>query len=119
LFYPLHAAEFSAHFRHGTEGVDRDALLRQAKRLLEEQPRTRSELGKLLFAETLAGRRQERRSLLSPVDCNPPERSGLIRSQMRLGTGLITFGALSIPIFQMSGVLKGQPRRRPLASPRP
>jgi hypothetical protein len=38
--YPLHAAEFSAHFRHGTEGVDRDALLRQAKRLLEEQPRT-------------------------------------------------------------------------------
>jgi hypothetical protein len=48
LFYPLHAAEFSAHFRRGTEGVDRDALLRQAKRLLEEQPRTRSELGKLL-----------------------------------------------------------------------
>jgi hypothetical protein len=28
--------------------VDRDALLRQAKRLLEEQPRTRAELGKLL-----------------------------------------------------------------------
>ena len=28
--------------------MDRDALLRQAKRLLEEQPRTRSELGKLL-----------------------------------------------------------------------
>ena len=48
LFYPLHAAEFSAHFRRGTEGVDRDALLRQAKRLLEEQPRTRSELGELL-----------------------------------------------------------------------
>ena len=48
LFYPLHAAEFSAHFRRGTEGVDRDALLRQAKGLLEEQPRTRSELGKLL-----------------------------------------------------------------------
>lgn len=38
--YPLHTAEFSAHFRHGTEGADRDALLRQAKRLLEEQPRT-------------------------------------------------------------------------------
>jgi Winged helix DNA-binding domain len=35
LFYPLHAAEFGAHFRRGTEGVDRDALLRQAKRLLE------------------------------------------------------------------------------------
>ena len=48
LFYPLHAAEFSAHFRHGTEGVNRDALLEQAKRLLEEQPRTRGELGKLL-----------------------------------------------------------------------
>jgi len=48
LFYPLHAAEFSAHFRHGTEGVDRDALLKQAKRLLAEQPRTRGELGKLL-----------------------------------------------------------------------
>jgi len=48
LFQPLRAAQFSAHFRHGTEGVDRDALLRQAKRLLEEQPRTRSELGKLL-----------------------------------------------------------------------
>jgi hypothetical protein len=48
LFYPLHAAEFSAHFRHRTEGVDREALLRQASRLLEEQPRTRGELGKLL-----------------------------------------------------------------------
>jgi hypothetical protein len=48
LFYPLHAAEFSAHFRHGTEGVNRDALLTQAKRLLEKQPRTRGELGKLL-----------------------------------------------------------------------
>ncbi len=45
LFYPLHAAGFSAHFRRGTEGMDRDALLRQAKRLLEEQPRTRAELG--------------------------------------------------------------------------
>jgi hypothetical protein len=48
LFYPLHAAEFSAHFRHRTGGVDRDALLRLAKRLLEEQPRTRGELGQLL-----------------------------------------------------------------------
>jgi hypothetical protein len=46
--------------------------------------------------------------LLSPVDCNPRERSGLIRSQMRLGTGLIAFGVLSIPIFQVSGVLEGQ-----------
>jgi hypothetical protein len=48
LFYPLHAAEFSAHFRPGTEGVDRDTLLRQATRLLDERPRTRTELGKLL-----------------------------------------------------------------------
>lgn len=48
LFYPLHAADFSAHFRHGTQGVDRDALLSQAKRLLAERPRTRAELGKLL-----------------------------------------------------------------------
>ncbi len=48
LFYPLHTAEFSAHLRHGIKGVDRDALLTQAKRLLAEQPRTRGELGKLL-----------------------------------------------------------------------
>jgi hypothetical protein len=48
LFYPLHAAEFRAHYRGGTEGVDRDALLRRAKRLLEERPRTRGDLGKLL-----------------------------------------------------------------------
>jgi hypothetical protein len=32
----------------------------------------------------------------------------LIRSQMRLGAGLIAFGALSIPLFQVSGVLDGQ-----------
>jgi hypothetical protein len=44
----LHAAEFRSHYRHGTEAVDRDALLSQATRLLEEQPRTRGELGKLL-----------------------------------------------------------------------
>src|SRR5260221_3136723 len=48
LFYPLHAADFSAHWRRGTEAVDRDALLRQATRLLAEQPRTRAELGRLL-----------------------------------------------------------------------
>jgi hypothetical protein len=36
------------------------------------------------------------------------EERGLIRAQMRLGTGLIAFGALSIPIFQVSGVLEGQ-----------
>jgi hypothetical protein len=33
---------------------------------------------------------------------------GLIRHQMRLGAGLIAFGALSIPLFQLSGVLDGQ-----------
>jgi hypothetical protein len=33
---------------------------------------------------------------------------GLIRWQMMLGSGLITFGALSIPLFQVSGVLNGQ-----------
>jgi hypothetical protein len=33
---------------------------------------------------------------------------GLIRWQMALGSGLIAFGALSIPLFQMSGVLDGQ-----------
>jgi DNA glycosylase AlkZ-like len=48
LFYPLHAAKFSAQFRRGMAGVDRDALLRQATRLLEEQPRTRGELASLL-----------------------------------------------------------------------
>ncbi|WP_248961248.1 winged helix DNA-binding domain-containing protein [Sphaerisporangium perillae] len=48
LFHPLHAAAFNAHFRQGTDGVDRDALFSQAKQLLEQQPRTRGELGKLL-----------------------------------------------------------------------
>ena len=33
---------------------------------------------------------------------------GLIRHQMQLGAGLIAFGALSIPMFQMTGVLDGQ-----------
>jgi Winged helix DNA-binding domain len=48
LFYPLHAADFGAHFRRGMNKVDLDALLQQAKQLLEEQPRTRTELGSLL-----------------------------------------------------------------------
>ncbi len=48
LFYPLHAAGFSAHWRRGSEGVDRDMLVKQAKQLLAERPRTRAELGKLL-----------------------------------------------------------------------
>jgi hypothetical protein len=48
LFYPLHTARFNTHFGRGIRGVDRDALLRQAQQLLEERPRTRAELSKLL-----------------------------------------------------------------------
>jgi hypothetical protein len=33
---------------------------------------------------------------------------GLIRWQMLLGSALIVFGALSIPLFQLAGVLDGQ-----------
>ena len=54
LFYPLHAAEFRARFRAGVEGVDLDALLRRTRQLLEEQPRTRAELGRA--ARGAAGR---------------------------------------------------------------
>jgi len=36
------------------------------------------------------------------------EERGLIRSQLRQGAGLIALGALSIPLFQVSGVLEGQ-----------
>ena len=36
------------------------------------------------------------------------EERDLIRWQMWLGSGLITFGALTIPLFQVSGVLDGQ-----------
>lgn len=50
LFSPLHAAEFRAHFGRGTQGVDREAVLTEARRLLEERPRSRLELGKLLAA---------------------------------------------------------------------
>jgi hypothetical protein len=35
------------------------------------------------------------------------EERGLIRWQMWLGSGLIAFGVLSIPLFQVSGVLDG------------
>lgn len=48
LFGPLHAADFRAHFSHRTGAVDLAALLTRAKQLLEERPRTRAELGKLL-----------------------------------------------------------------------
>jgi hypothetical protein len=33
---------------------------------------------------------------------------GLIRHQMQLGAGLIAFAVLSIPLFQVTGVLDGQ-----------
>jgi hypothetical protein len=61
LFYPLHAAEFSAHFRPGTEGVDRDALLTgnaAAGGVAANPQRARQ-----LLAELLAGRRSERAGL--------------------------------------------------------
>lgn len=48
LFRPLHAARFGSHFRRGLEGVERDAVIAYARRLLDERPRTRGELGKLL-----------------------------------------------------------------------
>jgi hypothetical protein len=48
LFRPLHAADFSTRFRRGIDGVDRDALLRRARQLLDERPRTRGELARLL-----------------------------------------------------------------------
>ena len=55
VFYPLHAAEFTTRFRTGTATVDRQALLRQAKQLLEEKPRTRAELGVKGQDEVLSG----------------------------------------------------------------
>src|SRR5215472_6289900 len=48
LFCQLHAADFSAHFGHRAGAVDLTVLVRQAQRLLEERPRTRGELGRLL-----------------------------------------------------------------------
>ena len=48
LFHPLHTADFGAHFRGRLDGVDRDAVLAAAARLLSERPRTRAELGRLL-----------------------------------------------------------------------
>jgi hypothetical protein len=48
LFHPLHAADFRAHFGDAIDGVDQTALLSHARRLLEEKPRTRAELGGLL-----------------------------------------------------------------------
>lgn len=48
LFSPLHAARFSGHFGSAVTGVDLDALLRQARQLLEEEPRTSRQLGGLL-----------------------------------------------------------------------
>jgi Winged helix DNA-binding domain len=48
LFHPLRAAQFRANFGCGLGTVDLDALVEQATRLLQERPRTRGELGKLL-----------------------------------------------------------------------
>ncbi len=48
LFGRLHGADFSSHFGHGAGAVDLAALVRRAKRLLEERPCTRAELGRLL-----------------------------------------------------------------------
>jgi hypothetical protein len=50
LFYPQHAAQFRSHWPGGLQGVDQDALLTHARKLLDEQPRTRHELGRLLAA---------------------------------------------------------------------
>jgi hypothetical protein len=47
LFHELRAAHFHAHFG-GMDGVDIGTLAEQARRLLDERPRTRGELGKLL-----------------------------------------------------------------------
>ena len=47
------------------------------------------------------------------------EERGLIRSQMRLGAGLIALGALSIPLSRSAACWKDKPRRRPLRWPRP
>ncbi len=48
LFAPLHAAEFRARFGRAAGAVNQDALVAEARRLLEERPRTRGELGALL-----------------------------------------------------------------------
>jgi len=48
LFHPLRAAQFRANLGRGLGAVDLDALVEQATRLLQERPRTRGELGKLL-----------------------------------------------------------------------
>jgi hypothetical protein len=48
LFSSVLAAEYGAHFRGGIDRVDLDGLLEEATRLLEERPRTRAELGRIL-----------------------------------------------------------------------
>jgi hypothetical protein len=59
------------------------------------------------------GRRNSARHVKEETDMATKEKQalddrGLIRNQMQLGAGLIAFGALSIPLFQMTGVLDGQ-----------
>ena len=48
LFSPLYAAVFNAQFRRGIDGVDRDLLLARARKLFDDKPRTRAEMGKIL-----------------------------------------------------------------------
>ncbi len=48
LFTALHTARAGVHLRHGVGSVDRAELVRQAQALLDERPRTRAELGRLL-----------------------------------------------------------------------
>jgi hypothetical protein len=48
LFTRLLTGDLESHFGRNLEGVDRDELLTQTKRLLDERPRTRGELGRIL-----------------------------------------------------------------------
>ncbi len=48
LFQPVHAQAFAGQFGRRVTGVDRAELLATARALLDERPRTRAELGKLL-----------------------------------------------------------------------
>ncbi|MGH3472889.1 MAG: winged helix DNA-binding domain-containing protein [Nocardioidaceae bacterium] len=48
LFSELHAAEYRAHFPRAVDHVDLSAVLAFARELLEEEPRTRAELGRRL-----------------------------------------------------------------------
>ncbi len=47
-FSQRHAADFQSHFSGSLQGVDRRALLEDARRLLDERPLTRAQLGRVL-----------------------------------------------------------------------